>query len=251
MTTADESAVLAAAARLVQAFASGAVADYFGCFDPHASFVFHTSPAASRTAPTMSVSGRHGNATTISVSSPADRATTASSSSTTSRCSPTTSTPSCQQRQMKPNCTNARPSCSDGPTRPGLASTNTCLLDPTSHPNRAAVVERLRYRATPHSLGPRASTQGAATCAGAPNPAGSIVISASRGSPHASGSAGCSPASRSRRRWPSAQAFPHRSWRVKQRERRVQQRRQRVAPGNDRPRVLTVPGGERRAADAA
>lgn len=36
--------MLAAAERLVGAFAAGDVTDYFDCFDPDATFVFHTSP---------------------------------------------------------------------------------------------------------------------------------------------------------------------------------------------------------------
>lgn len=43
--TLDESTVLAAADRLVAAFAASDTAAYFGCFSPEATFVFHTEPA--------------------------------------------------------------------------------------------------------------------------------------------------------------------------------------------------------------
>jgi len=41
----DEAVVLAAADRLVAAFAATDTTAYFGCFSPDATFVFHTEPA--------------------------------------------------------------------------------------------------------------------------------------------------------------------------------------------------------------
>lgn len=45
MSALTEAEVLAAADRLVAAFAATDTAAYFGCFSPEATFVFHTEPA--------------------------------------------------------------------------------------------------------------------------------------------------------------------------------------------------------------